>query len=289
MIAAALHVALVVALRSRRATFEPGAKAPVPIELEILVDDTPRAIAPSPAPPDREVAVAGAIEPRRAPSGPSGPTAPESIGSSAAVAPPPAPEGAASAAPSDDREARARAAVAGLFGGKLAPGPMAPAAPESSVAPPAPSISKDRAGEVVRDLLDARDREIGVGFGGPVATAAHGAALGGTSPQTGNATIEALTDAGGVVTSVRVLSGVPSAESWAAVASATFAALRGRPLRVGGRSASVVVRLDAKMQLPSGASGALKRKGAGAEFDLSDIGAVQLRVVAARVVSERRL
>jgi hypothetical protein len=199
----------------------------------------------------------------------------------------PSPLSSAAPETAGDREGRARGAIAGLFGGKLAPSFQAPA-PESSVAPALPEVSKDRAGEVVRELLDAHDRVIGVGFGGPVATAAHQAALGGSAPQTGNVTLEARTDESGSVISVRILSGSPSTDSWASVAGLTFASLRSQKLRVGGRGASVVVRVEAKMQLPSGANGKIERKGVGAQFDLSDIGAVSLRNVSSRVVSERR-
>lgn len=295
-IAAALHVAVVVALLRVGPRVEPTASLDVaPLELEIWASPE--------APPE---AIAIAIEPgaardvtaaKREPSGrangepgakPGGEVAPEAA-ISGDIATAPAPASSAAMPPGDDdREARGRAAVASLFAGKLSPGPMAPAAPESSVAPALPEVSKDRAGEVVRDLLDAHDSAIGVGFGGPVATAAHQASLSSSAPQTGDATLEAIADRSGAVIDVHVVSGMPSPNAWASVASATLAGLRSQRLRVGGRGASVVVKVEAKVRLPSGANSGLERKGAGAQFDLADIGAVKLRVVSARVISERR-
>jgi hypothetical protein len=294
-LAAVLHGAVVIALARRPIPAEaPTPVTDAPLDLQIFelaateVESAPVNVAAAVGVAERRVeGIPGATA--RGEARATGDVAPPTVGSAeVAVAPSPFASAAPAGSGEAERDARGRDAIAGLFAGKLSPGPMAPAAPEASTAPALPPVSKDRAGEVLRDLLDAHDREVGVGFGGPVATAAHQASLSSSAPQTGNATLEAIADGSGNVVDVHVVTGLPSPSSWASVASATLAGLRSQRLRVGGRSASVVVKVEAKMQLPSGANGKIERKGAGAEFDVADIGAVKLRVVSARVVSERR-
>jgi len=145
----------------------------------------------------------------------------------------------------------------------------------------------------LREALDAHDRKVGLGFGGPVVSAFHAVAATPAAPQNGTARFEAIIDASGRVTSVRVLSANGDMASWQAVAEQVLRMLRARLLRVplDGDGLAIVVDVRSRYQLPSGSKPgeAVEMKGAGAQFDLSDIGAVPAHNVAVFVVTERRL
>jgi hypothetical protein len=158
--------------------------------------------------------------------------------------------------------------------------------------PPKPRPASTTGG--LQEALDAHDRKVGLGFGGPVVTAFHAAAANPTAPQTGRATFEAIIDASGRVTDVHVLSVDGEMEKWIAVARQVLAALRSRVLRtpLGGQGVAIVVAVQSRYQMPSGAAPgrAVEMKGpGGVQFDLSDIGARPAHNVAVRVLSERRL
>jgi hypothetical protein len=157
--------------------------------------------------------------------------------------------------------------------------------------PPKPRPASTTGG--LQEALDAHDRKAGLGFGGPVVTAFHAAAAHPSAPQTGSARFEAIIDASGRVTDVHVLSVDGEMEKWLAVARQVLAALRSRVLRtpLGGQGVAIVVAVQSRHQLPSGAAPgrAVEMNGAGAQFDLSDIGARPTHNVAVRVLSERRL
>jgi len=157
--------------------------------------------------------------------------------------------------------------------------------------PPKPRPASTTGG--LQEALDAHDRKAGLGFGGPVVTAFHAAAAHPSAPQTGSARFEAIIDASGRVTDVHVLSVDGEMEKWLTVARQVLAALRSRVLRtpLGGQGVAIVVAVQSRHQLPSGAAPgrAVEMKGAGAQFDLSDIGARPTHNVAVRVLSERRL
>lgn len=137
--------------------------------------------------------------------------------------------------------------------------------------------------------LEARDQERGLGRGGVVATLARSAALG-AGPEEGEATFLVMADRDGRVTSVSLSE---DRGGWSAVTRALERSLAGKRLRVppGANGLSVAVRVQAKVQLPSGSSPKrpVRGAGAGAEFDVADIGATPTRVVSARVTSERVL
>ncbi len=137
--------------------------------------------------------------------------------------------------------------------------------------------------------LEARDQERGLGRGGVVATLARGAAIG-AGPQEGEATFLVIADRDGRVTSVSL---TEDRGGWTAVTRALERSLAGKRLRVppGANGLSVAVRVKAKVQLPSGADPRhpVRGSGAGAEFDVADIGATPSRVISARVTSERVL
>lgn len=143
----------------------------------------------------------------------------------------------------------------------------------------------------LREALDAHDRKVGLGFGGPVVSAFHSVAASPSAPQRGRARFEAVIDGSGRVVAVHVLSVEGDMDSWRKVAAQVLAALRSRVLRVPPEGVAIVLEVRSRYQLPSGAEPgkAVKLRGAGAEFDLSDIGAVPSHNVAVRVLSERRL
>lgn len=141
--------------------------------------------------------------------------------------------------------------------------------------------------------LDAKDAAKGSNFGGPVASAAHGASLGSHAPQVGWATFDVFTDAAGNVTGVKVMDFNVDPQGWAEVAKRIQAALASKKLQVPGdaNGVHVRVRVEASMRLPSGATKGvtLSKKGMGIDFDLADIGSSKTRVVTVRVIGEGRI
>lgn len=157
---------------------------------------------------------------------------------------------------------------------------------------PAPKPRPASTSGGLHEALDAHDRTLGLGYGGPVVSAFHSAAYHATAPHNGNARFEAIIDASGRVQSVQVLSVNGDRALWEAVANRVLALLRSKLLRVppsGG--VAVVVDVRSRYQLPSGSKPgeAVQMQGAGAQFDVSDIGARPAHNVAVHVVLERRL
>ena len=144
----------------------------------------------------------------------------------------------------------------------------------------------------LQEALDAHDRKVGLGYGGPVVSAFHSAAASPSAPQGGRARFEAIIDSSGRVSSVHVLSANGDMAAWQAVASQVLRILRSRILRVPeGQAIAIVVDVRSRYQMPSGAKPgeSVKMEGAGARFDVSDIGAGPAHNVAVHVVTERRL
>lgn len=140
--------------------------------------------------------------------------------------------------------------------------------------------------------LDAHDRALGLGRGGPVAVEARRVAIT-RGPEVGRATLVVQTDASGEVQSITLGAVWPSVPDWQRVIAALHAALRAKHLRVppGARGLRITVRVEARQQLPSGSSpgNGVDFKGAGVGFDLADLSGRVMRVVSARVVGEQVL
>lgn len=138
--------------------------------------------------------------------------------------------------------------------------------------------------------LEARDQERGLARGGVVATLARSAAIG-LGPSEGEATFSVLTDRDGKVTSVSL--GEARGGAWEATLGELRRSLARKRLRVppGANGLAVQVLVRARLQLPSGSrpGEAIRARGAGAEFDVADLGARPARVVSARVTNERLL
>jgi hypothetical protein len=195
----------------------------------------------------------------------------------------------ASGEPEESAEQRRQRAMAALQRG---PGWIPPVGGEGGDAPlPGPRVAvqdPERAAKLVRELIETADKNKGLGFGGPVVSAARTAALSVDAPSEGAATFEVLTDADGVVTSVRMTDGQPG---WSRAAASLISALRGQKLRIpsGTSGVAVIVRVEARMQLPSGQSSSTpKFGGGGLQFDVADVAAKPSRVVSSRLLSERR-
>ncbi|MCU0654041.1 MAG: hypothetical protein MUF64_01715 [Polyangiaceae bacterium] len=275
----------------------PPAEAPIELSIEAL---TPPAPSPPSAPEARDPETppaAAAIGPQAAPRAERqvrrdepepGPALIASVAPPSSAAPLPWAAGSA------DAEERGRKAVAGLFAGGTWIGGLAPdAAPTTGEAPRRENrIDPDQAGKLLRESMGRADQARGLGFGGPVASAARQASLSRLAPIEGAATFEVLTGPDGRVTSV-ILRGSRGGD-WGPVVSELRALLAGQRLRVpeGAPGVAVAVRVEAKRQLPSGKApeaSSVELEGLGGKFDLADLSGKVSRIVSARVVDERRL
>jgi len=149
----------------------------------------------------------------------------------------------------------------------------------------------------MRAALDAHDRELGLGSGGPVVRAVHEVARSLSAIRDGAATLEVTTDASGRVLSVHAFEATSDDALWNEWAKSLAAELEGHALPVprGARGLVITVRVEAAVRSASGAkagrpvSPMANTEGAGLGFDVTDIGSRARSVVHARVVGERRL
>jgi hypothetical protein len=168
--------------------------------------------------------------------------------------------------------------------GVLPPG-VSGAAPAPTVAPAPRPVDKDIAGKVIRDAMNTRNKDLGLdpAAAGTVASAVRVAVQDSDVPNVARGTIEFRLGPNGRVLSVRVLgmSG-GTAEQWERVKAAATAALAGRTLSLPSdyaKGAIVTINVSSNLQVPAGSKGGLS--GAGAAFDLSNIGAHATRHVRA--------
>jgi hypothetical protein len=147
----------------------------------------------------------------------------------------------------------------------------------------------------LRSGLAERDRDLGFGSGGRIASAVRDADRAIAELRDGAATIQFVTDAAGNVVSVRVVDVTSNERGWTEAAEAIRSALKQRPLTVpsGARGKVVTVRVEVAMRLPSGSQGGVRGlangDGVGGAADLSDIGARPRAVAKSRVLSEEAL
>jgi hypothetical protein len=106
----------------------------------------------------------------------------------------------------------------------------------------------------VRDALDARDHEIGLGAGGPLVNLARDSVREGLAPNVGHALFELSTDRLGIVVSVRVLDASSDRNAWDDVAKELAKKARAHPLHVprGANGVAVTLRLDSVVRTKSG-------------------------------------
>ncbi len=267
------------------------------IEVETLPEEIPpepteeRETPPAPTeeretpPEQRPVTHGGAIVP----------SAPEVAPNGQPVEPPPAPAPlpSSSALPPDEYgpappDERAGGPIPGLNGSPIwsMPGMI----PSASAAPPAPTtagkpreVDKDIAGIVLRKELKTKDKNLGLDLpaAGTVASAVGQAVRGSAAPAVARASFEVRLGPGGQVLGVRVAGfNAGASDVWERVAQAVKALLAGRALHMNDaykKGGTVYVDVSSTLELPSGGPGGLE--GAGARFDLSNIGAHAGRVV----------
>lgn len=165
--------------------------------------------------------------------------------------------------------------------------------PRQGLPPPAPTAAParadtptDKAGQLLRQAMSAKDKSLGLDLpaAGTVATAVAEAVRASDTPHTARATFEVRLSGSGQVLGARMVSATAGgAELWARVASAAMARLSGKALAMTAafsKGARVYVSVVSSVRLPSGASSSgPKLQGAGFGFDVSDIGAHATRVV----------
>lgn len=115
--------------------------------------------------------------------------------------------------------------------------------------PEPPSTTK-----VLREALEAHDRAIGLGSGGPVVEVARNATASSTAPVNGYAVFEAIFDTHGKITSVRVLDVSADHPSWDEVAEVIKRDLGEKTVRVppASNGVAVSVRVESRWQMPDG-------------------------------------
>lgn len=148
--------------------------------------------------------------------------------------------------------------------------------PAPTVSPKARPVDKDIAGQVMRDMLATRDKEMGIDLpaAGTVRSALVAAVQSADLPGNARGTIQFRVGPSGQILDVRVLGhGSGSSEAWQRAANAAKAQLAGRGLAMAQYTKGAIITVDvsSKVQAPAGSKGGLQ--GSGVAFDLSNIGA----------------
>lgn len=156
---------------------------------------------------------------------------------------------------------------------------------------PAPTTSPQTpvdpkiATKVITDAMKEKDKGLGLELpgSGTIATSVRQAVQATETPPESRATFEVRLSPTGQIVSVRVTSSSGgSGDTWSRAAAAAAAALKGRVINMTAayaKGATVYVHVHSTTTLPDGSKSAVSRKGAGASFDLSSIGAHMQRVV----------
>jgi hypothetical protein len=106
----------------------------------------------------------------------------------------------------------------------------------------------------VRAALDAHDKDVGLGAGGPLVNATRDAVRSSRAPSVGHATIEVVTDASGVPSTVRVVDASSNMADWEEVAAQLETALKKQRLKVapGAHGVAVRMRVESALKTASG-------------------------------------
>ncbi|APR84680.1 Hypothetical protein A7982_10029 [Minicystis rosea] len=265
-----------------------------PPKVEAVPEAPPNPDAPRPPEPDRtppEARVAARTAPAINP-GPQAATTAEPQN------PPPAPS-ATSTNKFDDLPPEQRGGVLGVpvpgmngpvwsMPGVL-PGP-ATAAPAPTVAPAPRPVDKDIAGIVIRDAMAKKDKDIGLDLpmAGSMSSAVRTAVYNTELAAGTKGSIECRVSAAGRVSGCRLVgSNGGSVGAWNQAVQAATAVAGGALSGQYASGAVVTIDISITQGPPSGSSGGLK--GAGATFDVSNIGAHVTRSVRTshRVVAAR--
>jgi hypothetical protein len=107
----------------------------------------------------------------------------------------------------------------------------------------------------MREELAQKDSKLGFGAHGPVIAALERWTRAGATPENASAVFLAQVDEKGRLVRVGVLEASEAYAAWSAVADRTFAALRKRKLSVpaGARGVAMQIRVESRVQMPSGA------------------------------------
>ncbi len=105
----------------------------------------------------------------------------------------------------------------------------------------------------LKGAVDAKDQEMGLGSGGPVASAAHDVSSGVDAPETGSATIDVETDASGMVTEAHLVEATDHL-AWSKVAGKLTKRLAATPLKVPSGAGGVTVRVKITAAMKSRAA-----------------------------------
>ncbi|MFO0588611.1 MAG: hypothetical protein U0441_13765 [Polyangiaceae bacterium] len=161
-------------------------------------------------------------------------------------------------------------------------GGRAAAAP--TVAPKA-TVDPHIATKVLTEAIKEKDKGLGLDLpaAGTIATSVRGAVQASALPSEATGTFEVRLSPTGQVLGVRVTSSAGgSSDTWGAAAKMVQAAVSGRAFTLGSgyeKGAVVYVSVKSTLTLPDGTKSVIERKGAGATFDVSNIGAHMQRVV----------
>lgn len=165
--------------------------------------------------------------------------------------------------------------------------PTAPtSAPAPTIPPPAKEVDRNIAGTVLQKELSKKDKALGLDLpaAGTVASAIGTAVHGSDAPNEGRATFEVRLSPTGQVLGVRVVSASAGATAtWERAARTAAQKLTGRSLTMTSAfaaGATVYVDVSSAVVMPDGSkTGGISRQGAGATFDVSNLGAHPRRVV----------
>ncbi len=172
--------------------------------------------------------------------------------------------------------------VWGMPGVLQAPG-AAPPAP--TVAPAPRQVDRDIAGQVLRDALSSRDKDMGIDLpaGGTISSAVSNAVRSSEVPNNSRGTIVCTIGPSGSLLDCKVLSMTSgTSDQWNRAAQAAQAALAGVALGLTGayaKGAIVTLNVTSSDSPPAGSKGGFT--GTGASFDVSNIGAHNTRKVRA--------
>ncbi|MEZ4296164.1 MAG: hypothetical protein R3B70_14420 [Polyangiaceae bacterium] len=161
---------------------------------------------------------------------------------------------------------------------------MGKPAPAPTTSPRA-TVDPQVATRVLTEAVKEKDKALGLDLpaGGTVASSVRGVVQAVNTPPESRATFEVKLSPTGQVVSVRVTSSSGgTTDMWSSAAKQVKAALAGRALAMTSaysKGATVYVNVQTVLALPSGGKSAIERKGVGAEFDVSNLGAHMQRVV----------
>jgi hypothetical protein len=289
----ATHAVLFAVLPRDKGWRPPALDAQEPLAVELLEEPPAEVKPPAEATPDRpapspepapNLAKVAPVE-KRAPSAESDASrAPAEVALGAGGAGPP-PEGSEATGPKPPINFNLGAVSGRAFAASTA-------SSASEARPATPPDPAERARKYLVQAQDDHDRELGLGWGGEVTTAANSGAVRDAAPGgEGNAVIEVDLDANGIAVAVRVRSASSQLDGWRRVADTLLAALRGRTVKglENSRGGRIALRLETRERLPSGAGNVAKIEGLGVRGDLADLGARKTRTMNVRLERKERL